>query len=72
MNTKILRYVAYNGEAQPASYSAGLGDKQAKAYAIQNASSYGGVVIACYSDGESEVIRDYRRRREQEPAAGSV
>ncbi len=72
MTSRRIRYIALNGEDYPASYNCSLGDRAARDWAIQNARTYRGQVICQYADGETEVVRDFRRSRAEEPDTGSV
>ncbi len=55
IQNKTIRYIAHNGEDQPASYNAKLGDKAAFSYAKTNARWWGGIVVAERADGSKEI-----------------
>jgi hypothetical protein len=50
------------------SYNCGLGNREAKSYAIHTACRYGGRVVLQLTDDTWELIRDYSRRKYDEVA----
>ena len=74
MNRLIRYVVSFFGHDDTVGYNAGLGNKEARSYALYTALHYGGRVTAEHTDGTTEVIRDYARTHSHspKPAAESV
>jgi hypothetical protein len=75
--SRPLRYVVEFNEADlwgqqlRISYNCGIGNREARAYAIQAGCGYGGRVLLQLMDDSFELIRDYTHRRYHEPTVES-
>ena len=65
------RYIVQRPNEPDCGYSCGVGGKDdAKSWAFQNASRFGGTVWVENTDGTSEVVGDYRDRLPRRPPPG--
>lgn len=62
-----IRYIVQRPNEPDQGYSCSLGNAQAKSWAVQNASLYGGMVYEEAADGTFELFRDYRDRLPRRP-----